>query len=169
MMRRAADRLRPALLLALFVPLFAIAQQSRDRNEPMDIGSDDGNATLGPDGRAVLSGNVKITQGTLKIDADRATLQRRAGDFERILFEGAPARMEQQLDAGGMTRAQARNIDYDPQQQIVVLTGDVVVTQPEGSMRGERITYNMQSGNLRGGEGTGRIRMRIEPRQPAAD
>jgi lipopolysaccharide export system protein LptA len=170
MKRRVADRLRPALLLAVMVPLLAGAQQSRDRTQPMDIGADHTDATLGVDGRAVLRGNVQITQGTLKIDADRATVQRRAGDFQRIVLEGAPARMEQQLDAGGMTRAQARNIDYDPQQQVVVLTGDVVVTQPEGNLRGERVTYNMQTGNLQGGgDGGGRVRMRIEPRQPASD
>jgi lipopolysaccharide export system protein LptA len=171
MMRRAADRLRPALLLCVLIPLTAVAQQTRDRGMPMDIEADHTDATLGADGRAVLRGNVAIRQGTLRIDSDVATLQRRAGEFQQIVLEGAPARMEQQLDAGGLTRAQARRIDYDPQGQVVVLTGDVVVTQPEGSMRGERITYNMQSGNLQGGEADGRsrIRMRIEPRQPATD
>jgi lipopolysaccharide export system protein LptA len=164
MKRPDADLLRTALLLAALLPAMAIAQQSRDRDQPMDVEADYTKAELGADGRTLLRGNVEIRQGTLKIDADSATVQRRAGAFERIVLEGRPARMQQQLDTGGLTRAEARNVDYDPQAQVVVLTGDVVVTQPEGSMRGERITYNMQSGQLQGGESGSRVRMRIEPR-----
>jgi lipopolysaccharide export system protein LptA len=157
-----------ACALLLLLPALALGL-STDRNQPMLIDADGGVATLAADGEAHLRGNVSIEQGTLKIEANEAHVTRRAGEFQRIVFTGAPARMQQQLDSGGMTRVTARRIDYDVPNETVVLTGDVVVTQPEGSMRGERITYNMQSGQLTGGETGSRIRMRIEPRQPAAN
>ena len=48
----------------------------------------------------------------------------------------------------------------------VVLTGGAVVNQPgRGRMEGERIVYNMASGQVQGGgEGQGRVRMQFEPR-----
>jgi lipopolysaccharide export system protein LptA len=165
-MSRPVVDFRPALLAALLMPALAFALSS-DREQPMDIYTEYGAATLTADGDAHLRGNVAIEQGSLKIEADEAHVTRRSGELRRIVFTGAPARMQQQLDAGGMTRVTARRIDYDVPNETVVLTGAVVVTQPEGSMRGERITYNMQSGQLTGGDTGSRIHMRIEPRQPA--
>jgi lipopolysaccharide export system protein LptA len=159
---------RGGLLVLLAAPALALALSS-DRQQPMDIEADHGIATLADDSDAQLRGNVAIEQGSLRIEADEANFTRRAGELRQIVFEGNPARMQQQLDAGGMTRVQARRINYDVPNEIVVLTGNVIVTQPEGNMRGERITYNMQTGQMTGGEAGSRIRMRIEPRQPAAD
>jgi lipopolysaccharide export system protein LptA len=168
-MSRPVVDFRPTLLAALLLlPALAFGLSS-DREQPMDVDAEHMDGELTANGAIELRGNVLIRQGTLRIDADRANVQRRAGEIARIEFNGAPARMEQTLDAGGSARAQAGHIDYDPKARVVVLTGDVVVTQPEGSMRGERITYNLQTGNLSGGETGSRIRMRIEPRQPAAD
>ena len=44
-------------------------------------------------------------------------------------------------------------------------TGDVRIEQPRGTLRGERVVYNLQTGRVEsGGEGSGRVRMRILPR-----
>ena len=75
--------------------------------------------------------------------------------------------IEQALDSGGQMQARARKVDYDLVADVLVLTGDVVVTQPEGDLRGERIRYDMKTGRLEGGGDGGRVQMRIEPRKPA--
>jgi len=143
----------------------ALALQS-DREQPMDIAADHTDAMLGADGNAVLSGNVQITQGTLRIESAKARVERRAGVIKSALLEGTPAQLQQALDAGGQMQARARSIDYDVINEVLLLTGDVVVTQPEGDLRGERIRYDLKSGRLEGGGNGGRVQMRIPP--PAA-
>lgn len=153
-----------ALLGLILLPAPAAALQS-DRQQPMQIGADYSDATLGETGKALLRGNVSIVQGSLKIDSETATVERTAGEIRRAQLEGSPVRLEQALDAGGKMQARARGVDYDLVNEVLLLTGDVVVTQPEGELRGERIRYDMKTGRLEGGgDGGGRVQMRIEPR-----
>lgn len=141
-----------------------------DREQAMDISAETTDATLGENGRAVLNGNVMIVQGTLKIESNSATVEKAVGAIKRALLEGTPVRLQQALDAGGQMQARARNIDYDVVNEVLLLTGDVVVTQPEGDLRGERIRYDLKSGRLEGGGNGGRVQMRIPPKaaKPAA-
>ncbi len=169
MSRRAAESrpsIRVLLVAALLLPALAHGL-ARDRQQPMDVEADDGDVLLTADGNAVLIGNVRITQGSLVIEADRATVEKKAGDFSRTVFEGSPARLQQDLDSGGTTRIRAQRIDYDMVADVVVLTGNVSVTQPEGELRGERIRYDLKTERMEGGAPGSRIRMRIEPRTSA--
>ena len=150
-------RVSPLFLAFALLPGAATALQS-DRQQPMQIGADYSDASLGETGKAVLRGNVSIVQGTLKISSDNATVERVAGEIRRA---------ELALDSGGQMQARARKVDYDLVADVLVLTGDVVVTQPEGDLRGERIRYDMKTGRLEGGGDGGRVQMRIEPRKPA--
>jgi len=159
-------------MLALLALATSTAQALQsDREQAMDISAETTDATLGENGRALLSGNVVIVQGTLKIESTSATVEKAAGAIKRALLEGSPVRLQQTLDAGGQMQARARNIDYDVINEVLVLTGDVVVTQPEGDLRGERIRYDLKSGRLEGGGNGGRVQMRIPPKaaKPGAD
>ena len=62
--------------------------------------------------------------------------------------------------------AVASRVDYDLTSEVVVFTGSVSITQPRGSLAGERVSYNMRSGQVTsgGGQGSGRVKMRILPR-----
>ena len=170
-------RPRNAELLAL-VLLAASAggawARESDRQQPMSLEAEDTDAVLTDDGETRLTGNVAITQGTLRIDADPATISRAKGEVVRVVFEGKPARMQQENDNGAQMKAQGNRIDYDVGAESVVLSGNVAVDQAGDSMRGERITYDLKSGRLRAagdGSGDGRIRMTIQPRaaEPRAD
>jgi len=160
----AAARIAAVALLLLPALAFGLA---RDRQQPMDIGADHSDAQLGDDGNAKLGGNVFIEQGSLRIDADQAVVDKKAGEFSRAVFDGQPARMQQALESGGMVKIRARNIDYDMQADVVVMTGDVVITQPEGELRGERVRYDLKTERMEGGAPGSRVRMRIEPRPSA--
>ncbi len=152
-----------ALILLLAQPASAL---QKDRSEPMDIRAERWEAVLSETGDARLSGGVEIVQGSLRAESSTATLSRIDGQARRALLQGSPARLQQELDEGGLMRATARSIDYDLVAEVVVLSGGVVVNQPRGELRGERIVYDLKTGRLDagGGEG-GRIHMRIEPRQ----
>ena len=162
-MRRlpAADA---ALLLMLLLPA-AVLARSTDRNQEMQVEATGADAVLNDDGESILTG-VTITQGTMQIEANKATITRLKGDITRIVLDGSPARMQQENDNGELMRARAQRIDHNPVTEVIVLTGAVEVDQGTNTMRGERITYDTKSGRLNadGGGGDGRIRMTIKPK-----
>ena len=151
------------LLLACALPLDAPAKTS-DRSQPMDVEADRTDAGTGDDSDAILTGNVKITQGTLEVESDRATIQRKAGDISQVVLTGAPATLKQVNDNGEPMHARARQIVYTLSSDVVVLTGGVVVEQPRGTLRGETIKYDLKTGRLDGGGDGSRVKMRILPK-----
>ena len=172
--KRIAGFLAAALALVLG-PLAADDAHARssDRNQPMDLKSDRSSCGVDGTGACEFAGNVQITQGTLKISAARATLHRNDGDVSRVVLTGSPVILRQQMDDGTPMTSRAAQVDYDLRSEVVVFSGDVSIQQPRGSLDGERIVYNLQSGRVEGGgEGAGRVHMRILPRggnAPAAD
>ncbi|MFN7550896.1 MAG: lipopolysaccharide transport periplasmic protein LptA [Pseudomonadota bacterium] len=162
----------PVLAMALLVAAVPAAALKSDREQPMEIDAD-GMVSNVDAGDAVLSGNVRIVQGTLRVRAERAEISRNdAGEVSRAVLTGAPATLAEDLDDGGRLDARAATIDYDMGGKLVVLTGDAVVAQPQGELRGERITYNLETGRLDAGgpEGGNRVflRMNPQPKQPTA-
>ena len=97
------------------------------------------------------------------------TLHYRAGgDISRAVLTGSPAVLKQQMDDGTPMTAQASNVDYNLQNEVVVFTGNVELQQPRGTMNGERVVYNLKTGAIdSGGAGSGRVKMRIMPKHGA--
>lgn len=147
--------------------------RSSDRNQPMDLLSDRSNCGVDDTGACEFSGNVQISQGTLRINAAQATLHRADGDVSRAVLTGSPVILRQEMDDGTPMTARAAQVDYDLRGEVVVFTGGVNIEQPRGTLSGERVVYNLQTGRVEGGgEGAGRVRMRILPRggtQPAGE
>ena len=173
----AVNLLRLAALLPLAIltlgalPPAALAKTT-DRNAPMDVEADRTDATISDSGDAILTGNVKITQGTLDVQADRAVIHRAGGDISEVTLTGNPATLNQVNDNGEAMHARAAQIVYTLSSDLVVLTGGVVVEQPRGTLRGETIKYDLKTGHLDGGGDGKRVQMRIMPRttspKPAA-
>jgi lipopolysaccharide export system protein LptA len=154
-----------AVLLALFLSPDVADARSSDRNKPMDIDAGAQSGTFDSDAVNVLSGGVNIRQGTLDIKAARAEITLVGGDPTRAVLTGSPVTLSQQMDDGTPMSARAAKVDYNLRTEVVVFTGDVRIQQPRGTMNGERIVYNLQTGRVEsGGEGNGRVRMRILPR-----
>ena len=153
------------LLAACIATTGATWARSADRNQPMDIEAGRQEGTFESDSVNTLSGGVTITQGSLDIRAARAEITLSGGDPARAVLTGAPVVLRQQMDDGTPLTAHAAKIDYNLRSEVVVFTGDVRIEQPRGTLRGERVVYNLQTGRVEsGGEGSGRVRMRILPR-----
>jgi lipopolysaccharide export system protein LptA len=171
-MSRPIDVLPARLLLALLMAGVAstAGARSNDRSQPMDAEANQNTCTLGDAGQCVMTGNVQINQGSLDISAAKATVFRAGGDISRALLSGSPVVLKQQMDDGTPMTAHASNVDYNLSTDVVIFTGDVVIQQPRGTMSGQRVVYNLKTGSVdSGGEGNGRVKMRIMPRnvQPA--
>ncbi|TYT26916.1 lipopolysaccharide transport periplasmic protein LptA [Luteimonas viscosa] len=171
MTRHAAE-----LVLAIAAACCAGAAlgKSSDRQQTMQVEANKSDCTVTDSGPCVLTGNVHIVQGSLVIDAARADIRQGDGDIQSAKLSGSPVRLKQQMDNGGTMNATAARVDYDLQQDTVVFIGGAVVQQPgRGSIAGERIVYNMRTGQVQGGGGgdEGRVTLQFEPRNraPAAE
>jgi lipopolysaccharide export system protein LptA len=150
--------------VALLASPLALAKRS-DRDQPMDVTAGKQEGSLDEASPTVLSGGVTIDQGSLHAEASRAEISTRGGEIARVVLSGGPARLNQQLDDGSPMSAVADKVDYNPNTEMVVFTGNVTIKQPRGSLSGERVVYNMANGQVTsGGEGAGRVRMRILPK-----
>jgi len=164
------------LVLAVAAACCAHAAEARtsDRQQPMRVEANRSDCTVTDGGPCVLTGNVHIVQGSLEINAARADIRQGDGEIQSAKLTGSPVRLRQQMDNGGTMNATAAQVDYDLRQNIVVFTGGAVVQQPgRGSISGERIVYNMRTGQVQGGGGEqgGRVTLQFEPRSraPASD
>ena len=149
-----------ALLLA---PSLVVAKSS-DRNQPMSldaghqVGSLDGNGTI------TMSGGVIVQQGSLDIRSQTGVVTMKNNDITRVVFTGSPVTLKQQMEDGGMMNATANRIDYDLVNEIVTFTGNYTVKTPKGSNSGQKLVYNLRTGNMEsGGDGT-RVKTVIQPR-----
>lgn len=162
---RARMPFRAGVLLLAAAVAGAAGARSSDRNQPMDIEAGHQSGTLSDDAVNVLSGGVHVSQGSLDIRSSTASITLADGDPVRAVFSGGPVVLKQTMDDGTPMSVHAANIDYNLRTEIVVFTGNVSIQQPRGSMRGERVVYNLQTGNVEsGGEGSGRVHLRILPR-----
>ena len=161
------ERLLLAILLLVLSPqLLAL---DSDRQQPLKIVAD--KALLDDkNGTAVYTGNVVLTQGTLKINAEKLHLQTVQGKVEKVTAEGTPANFSQ-VPAPNQAAvvATALNIDYLVREQTLILRRKASIVQNENVFKGEEIVYEIQSQRLqakgqsgatpKGEEGTGRVEM----------
>lgn len=168
MIRRVAS-LPPILVaaLCLFLGASGAWAKSSDRNQRLNVKADSTDCSLEESGPCVFSGGVHIVQGTLDIQSSKADIRRGGGEIRSVQLTGGPVRMKQQMDDGGWMNATAARIDYDLGNDTVVFSGEAFVQQPgRGSIAGERIVYNMATGQVQSGAaaGGGRVNMTFEPK-----
>ena len=152
------------LLAGLLAPVLASAR-STDRNQPMQLDADGQDCNVADaNSKCVFTGNVVIVQGTLEVRASRAEVVRRNGDIDQVVLTGSQATMKQQMDDGTMMNARADRIVYEPRREVLTLTGNFKIESPQGSNSGQKMVYNMGTGQMQsGGDGT-RVRTVIQPR-----
>ncbi|WP_228284620.1 MULTISPECIES: lipopolysaccharide transport periplasmic protein LptA [unclassified Psychrobacter] len=134
------------MLLAL--PLYSHALPS-DANQTIKLLAD--RATYSErTGVTSYSGNVIITQGTLKMTADNITMnlsQNRS--INSAVATGRPATMQQVItQEKGLAKGQANKIEYNAVTGIITLTGNAKLTQNGASFSGNEIRYSLKAGDV---------------------
>lgn len=167
-MTRSPDLPARLLLVLLLAACGLAGARSSDRNQPMDIEASRSDCGLGANATCTLSGNVIITQGSLRVVSARAVISQNNGNPSRAQLSGGVT-LQQDMDDGDRIQAVAANVDYDMQSEVMVLTGNVTINQRRGSLSGQRVVYNLKTGQIEsGGDGGGRVRMRILPKPAPA-
>jgi lipopolysaccharide export system protein LptA len=147
---------RRALLagVTVAVALFAMSAYAKtgDRNQPMNTAQDHLDGFNAPNTITTLTGNVVITQGTMKAKGDIAKVYLDAGaQVSRIVMTGKPAHIEQLDDQNNLMTGEAPALDYDNINGIAVLYPNAHVTeQNTGESRGDKITYDTNTTHFTG-------------------
>ncbi|RJL06317.1 lipopolysaccharide transport periplasmic protein LptA [Paracoccus siganidrum] len=154
--------LRP-LMIALLLSAGPAAAQNvafggmrADTSAPVEVSADNLSVDQS-DGSAVFSGNVVIGQGEMRLAAERVTVIYAEGGQDRIKAlkaEGAVTLVS------GTDAAEAAEADYDVESGIVVLSGDVVLTQGRNVLTGDRMRVDIGAGTA---QVEGRVRSVLQP------
>lgn len=169
---QALQRLRPSLRKGLAGVLLTAAGAAalalpEDRNQAIEITADravrDERA-----GYTVYSGDVVLSQGSLKIQAGRLTIfhDRKAADS--IVAEGSPARMQQQpAPDQELVTASASKIVYVKSREQVLLSGGASIEQEGAVVTGDSIEYLMAEQRVRADAQAGDAASRVQVLIPA--
>ncbi len=149
-----------SMLVVLLVPVLAWGQAASialgtptfDVATPVEVTADSLSVDQGS-GAAVFEGNVLVVQGDVRMSA---------GAVEIIYSDDTDGNGIEELRAsGGVTfvtatdAVEAREAVYSIASGTVVLSGDVLLTQGQNAIAGERLTVNLEGGT---GQMEGRVR-----------
>jgi lipopolysaccharide export system protein LptA len=147
-MRRRAEAMALAALVALALPGPSLALPD-DRSRAIEISA---NRAVRDERRGftLYSGDVVLTQGSLRIEADRLTIFHDREAADRIVAEGTPAQMQQQpeVDQEPVT-ARAGRITYFKSSERVLLSEAASIEQSGAVVTGETIEYLMREQQVR--------------------
>ncbi|BCG07846.1 MULTISPECIES: lipopolysaccharide ABC transporter substrate-binding protein LptA [Buttiauxella] len=126
-------------LLAASFSAFAL---TGDTDQPIHIESDQ--QSLDMQGNVVtFTGNVVVTQGSIKINADKVVVTRPGGEQGKEVIDGYgnPATFYQMQDSGKPVSGHSSTMHYELQNDFVVLTGNAYLEQVDSNIKGDKITY----------------------------
>ena len=140
---------------------FSLGGARHDASAPIEMSSDRLTVDQAT-GETVFTGSAVIAQGGLRLSADTIRI-----DFADEA--GSGTRRIDQLNASGSVTlvtddeaAEANAAQYRVPQGVIILTGDVLLTQGPNVISGDRLEVDLNTGQ---GTMEGRVRTIIQPRQ----
>lgn len=153
-------------LLALGAPGVALALPE-DREQPIHIEADEALRDE-KQGFTRYTGNVKMDQGSLHIEADQITIYHVGEEADRILATGKPAHLQQQPDPEkGIIKARAENIEYMKNEQRIELRQSAHIEQDGSIVTGDSIDYLIDQQLVKAGSALGGDTSRVQVVIPA--
>lgn len=119
----------------------AFGEMQQDTSLPVEVTADQFSLN-NADGTATFSGNVLVVQGEMTLNA-----------AEVLVKYGADGKgIEQLIASGGVKvtnladKAESSAATYTVATGMIELTGDVLLSQGQSTMRGEKLTINLKEG-----------------------
>ena len=119
----------------------AFGDLNQDTSLPVQVQADQ-LAVNNADGSAVFSGNVVVTQGEMKLAAGEV----------KVSYGADKKSIETLVASGGVTvtnlgdAAEAKEALYTIDSGMIVLSGDVLLTQGPSAMAGQKLSINLKDG-----------------------
>lgn len=121
-----------------------------DTDQPIHI--DSGSQSL-ENNVVIFSDNVLITQGSIKVTADKVKIIRQEGKKEIVEALGSPVTFEQTLDNGKRVQGKGREVHYDLGTEFLILTANAELRQEDSFIHAEKITYDVKKQQLKASSG----------------
>lgn len=121
----------------------------------------------------VLTGQVRIDQGTLRIEAHRVTTTANENDrLSRIVAEGGPERpatLRQRINpADPIVTARAARIDYAVTEGRLELRGEALLKQGDREVGGDVVSWDIEEGRISArSEQPGGVTTKWQPKRTA--
>lgn len=155
-------------ILIFLLPMSAIAQGANialgtgafDSGLPVEVTADEFTVDQST-GKAEFNGNVLVVQGDVRMSASKVTIEYSQGDGT-----DTPNGISRLLASGGVTfvtatdAAEAKDAVYSVAEGTVTMSGEVLLTQGQSAIAGDRLVVNLASGN---GRMEGRVRTVFAP------
>jgi len=154
------------LVLALFLATHALDSQAlpSDRNQPVKISAEDSQLD-GNSGATVYIGNVRVSQGSTLITADRLVSIVEDGETVKLVATGSPVRFKEQPAPGKpFTLAHAKKLTLNIVTQNIELQGDAYLVQDGKEMRADKIVHDSKA-RLTTAGGSGRVEVVLQPKK----
>lgn len=120
----------------------AFGDMAQDTSLPVEVAADSF-AVNNADGTAIFSGNVQVKQGEMALSAAEV----------RVEYSPDQTDIARLLATGGVSitnladNAVAREAEYTIETGIIVLTGDVRLTQGASTLQGQKLTIDLKDGS----------------------
>jgi lipopolysaccharide export system protein LptA len=166
------------LLLSLVLLCLAGATfaEIADREKPINVNADELTSNNEIQ-ESTFKGNVVLTQGTLRIAADRVVIREDAEGYRYAVAYGAPVTFRQKRDkSDDVIEGWAERAEYDNKNEVLKLFNKARIKSSQGDLSGDFITYNTAreifqvTGATPGSTNPapGRVKMTIEPKPKSA-
>lgn len=146
--------------LGWVLPAYALKS---DTQQPIHI--DSGSQSLDMTNNIVtLADGVTITQGSIKVQANKVIIRRHENKREILEASGSPVTFQQTLDNGKPVNGSANHVQYDLNSEFLVLSGNAQLKQQDSSIKADKITYDVQKQQLKA-SGKNRVKTVLLPAQ----
>ncbi|WP_128254984.1 lipopolysaccharide transport periplasmic protein LptA [Falsirhodobacter deserti] len=151
------------LLACLSSPALAVAQTAQiemggmrqDTSAPVSVDADQLSVDQAS-GQATFTGNVRVSQGELRLAADTVQVEYGADEGEiRALQASGNVTLANESIA-----AEAQEASYTIASGLIEMTGDVLLTQGQSTIAGQRLVIDAAAGT---GRMEGRVRTTFRP------
>jgi lipopolysaccharide export system protein LptA len=163
-----------ALLVLLALWAGAAAAEQADSSKPTQI---EANRMQADDVRrlTIFEGDVVVTRGTLKIQADKIVVHQDAEGYQHSTATGKPVRFRQKLDPkppateGGWMEGEAQRIELDDKSGKIELFEGARVNRAGDEVAGNYILVDQRADffSVTPGKSGGRVSATLQPKPPA--
>ena len=170
-MNLSTHKLALTLCLLLLGHPHAAHAEKEDRNKPLNIESDRLSVDDSKQGNnkqvSTFEGKVQLTQGTLRVLADKLVVTEDAAGQKNCVATGRLASFRQKREAvNEYIEGYGERIEYDTHTESVDFYVHARVKRAQDDVRGDHITYSTQTElfHVNGGTDRGRVHATIQPK-----
>jgi lipopolysaccharide export system protein LptA len=121
-------------------------------------------------GTTTYSGTVLMTQGSMKIKAEKLVIHGKIDRMTKVVATGVPAHFQQTPEVKSKpVTAEAKRLEYSVDLQTLTLIGNAELDQEGTSLSGNKIEYDVKkaivkAGSKKDNKDKTRVRMVIDPK-----